>query len=103
MPKNVIGITALTAIISVSFASNSEKLPPSYSIWKYKNCETDEYRNFGFPIGDPTNNVIRKDGDCNCWSFQGEESIMEEAVTAYSEYDDCTACFESRALELCST
>ena len=83
-------------------AATLQTCSPAYGIFKYKNCETGAFRNFGFPSGDPTNLVIRKDGDCECWNFQGEESNMEEAITAYSEYATCTECFEDRALELCS-
>lgn len=82
--------------------SSEQTCTPTFGIFKFKNCETGEFRNFGFPIADPTKDVIRKDGDCDCWNYESEESIMDEAVTAYSEYDTCTECFESRALELCS-
>jgi len=75
---------------------------PSYGVFRYRNCETGVFRNFGFPSGDPTNNVLRIDGDCECWSFEGEESNMDESITSYVEYNDCTDCFEARALELCS-
>lgn len=82
--------------------STEQTCTPTYGIFKYKNCESNVYKNFGFPSGDPVNNVFRKDGDCDCWHFEGEESVADELVTAYTEYDDCTACFEARALELCS-
>ena len=75
---------------------------PTYGIWKYTNCETGASRNFGFPLGDPSNNVLRKDGDCECWKIEGEESTADELLSSYSQYDDCTQCLENRSLELCS-
>jgi hypothetical protein len=75
---------------------------PTYDIFKYANCESGTARNFGFPSGSPSGAVIRKDGDCECWSFVGEESVADELITAYTEYDDCTECLDTRSLELCS-
>ena len=74
---------------------------PSYGIFDYKNCETNVIRSFGFPLGDPVNNVMRKNGDCDCWEFVGAQSAAMELVTAYSEYDDCSECLSTRASELC--
>ena len=70
-------------------------------VFKYQNCETGVFRVFGFPIVDPTNQVLRKDGDCNCWNFIGEDSAVDEILTPYSEYNDCNECLSTRELELC--
>jgi len=77
---------------------------PAYGIFKYQNCENPlEYKNFGFPIADPTNNTLRKVGDCDCWTFIGEESIADELIGGYTEYNDCYDCLDARASELCDS
>lgn len=74
---------------------------PTFGVFKYQNCETSEFRTFGFPILDPINNTLRKDGDCECWNFIGEESVADEILGGYSEYNDCNECLETRESELC--
>lgn len=74
---------------------------PSYDIFKYANCETGELRNFGFPLGTGVPGTFRKNGDCDCWDFIGEESVADELVTSYTEYTSCKKCLNTRALEIC--
>lgn len=74
---------------------------PTFGIFKYQNCETSEFRTFGFPISDPSNNTLRKDGDCECWNLIGEDAIADEILGGYSEYNDCNECLETRESELC--
>ena len=75
---------------------------PSYGVWRYKNCETDVFRTFGFPIADPTKQVFRKNGDCDCWNLVEEASAAQELVSvAYTEYDDCMECLDTRASSVC--
>jgi hypothetical protein len=74
---------------------------PSISTFKYQNCETAVFRTFGFPIVDPVNQTLRKDGDCDCWNFIGEDSVIDEIIGGFSEYDDCNQCLSTREAELC--
>lgn len=76
---------------------------PSYGIFQYQNCENpDEFRTFGFTVADPVNNVLRVDGDCECWSIIGESDNAEELLASnYTEYDDCKTCLEVRADTIC--
>lgn len=73
----------------------------SYGIFKYENCETGEFINFGFPFGDPINSVLRKDGDSECWEFAGEEALANELIINFSEYSSCNECLEARAEDIC--
>jgi len=75
---------------------------PTYEVWQYQNCETEVYRTFGFPIADPTKQVFRKDGSCDCWNLVQEASAAQELIsTAYTEYDNCDECLETRAAAVC--
>jgi hypothetical protein len=75
---------------------------PSYGIFKYENCETKVNRNFGFTVADPINNTLRIDGDCECWTFVGEETVADELLASnYTEYNDCKQCFEDRQDNIC--
>lgn len=75
---------------------------PSIGIFQYRNCEdSTQTINFGFPIADPVNNTLRKDGDCDCWTFVGEEVVADEILGGYSEYDSCNDCLSTREAELC--
>jgi len=75
---------------------------PSYGIFQYQNCEDPSIvRTFGFPVADPINTTLRKDGDCDCWTFLGEEAVADEILGGYSEYDDCNDCLSTRESELC--
>ncbi len=74
---------------------------PVTEIFQYRNCEDPSIvRNFGFPVP-PTNATLRKDGDCDCWTFVGEEAVADEILASYSEYDDCNECLSTRESELC--
>jgi len=81
--------------------STQQTCAPTYGIFKFRNCETGEERNIGFPIADPTKSVVRKDGECDCWKFVSEEAIAQELFNSYSEYDTCTECLDTRREELC--
>lgn len=74
---------------------------PFIPTYKYQNCETGAFRVFGLPISDPINQTLRKDGDCNCWNLIGEDSVIDEILGGYSEYDDCNQCLSTREAELC--
>jgi hypothetical protein len=75
---------------------------PAYGIFRYRNCENNSIiRKFGFPIIDPVNNVLRIDGDCDCWEFAGEDSVADEILSSYREYADCNECYNSRLTDLC--
>lgn len=74
---------------------------PSYFIGKFQNCETGAFRSFGFTAADPTDDVIRLDGDCDCWKYVSEDTIADELTTAYTGYLDCTECLETRGEEIC--
>ena len=74
---------------------------PLISTFKYQNCETAVFRTFGFPIDDPVNQTLRKDGDCDCWNLIGEDSVIDEIIGGFSEYDNCNQCLSTREAELC--
>ena len=77
---------------------------PTYEVWQYQNCETEELRTFGFPSVNPTKNIFRKDGSCDCWKKMAEMSAAQELVTvSYTEYDTCDECLETRADAVCSS
>jgi len=76
---------------------------PINGSFNYVNCETGVFRKFVFPVSDPVNNVLRIDGDCDCWQFVGEDSTGDEILSSYTEYDDCTQCLSTRAAEICPT
>lgn len=78
----------------------SEGCSPSLGIFKYENCETGETRVFGFPV-DPVNTALRIDGTCDCWTFKGEDSVIDEVLSSYTEYSSCNECLEAREAELC--
>ena len=74
---------------------------PPYDLYKYVNCETGEERNFGFPLTFPALPVFKIPGDCDCWSFVGEESIADELVTSFDDYNDCAECLNALAEDVC--
>ena len=74
---------------------------PPYDIFRYQNCETGVERVFGFPLGNPLGTVFKIPGDCDCWSFVGEDAIADELVNAMDSYDDCLECLDARAEDIC--
>ncbi len=74
---------------------------PAYDVFKYINCETGVERNFGFPLGSPGAAVFKVPGDCDCWSFVGEEAIAAELITTFDSYTDCLECLDARAEDIC--
>ena len=70
-------------------------------IFKYQNCETGQTIRFGFPVADPVNSALRKSGSCDCWLFVGEDSVIDEVLGTYTEYNSCNECLETRESELC--
>ena len=70
-------------------------------IFKYQNCETGQTIRFGFPVADPVNSALRKSGSCDCWLFVGEDSVIDEVLGTYTEYNSCNECLETREAELC--
>jgi hypothetical protein len=72
-------------------------------VFEYKNCETEERRVFGFQSGfSPSQNVLRKDGTCDCWEQVGISEIADEFLSGnYSEYAFCSDCLETRETEIC--
>lgn len=75
---------------------------PSDDVFAYENCETKEVRKFLFPATSPILNVIRIDGECDCWDFLGDDSVADESVTNFAEFATCDACLEARAAEVCA-
>ena len=83
--------------------TTQDSCAPAYDIFRYQNCETGEVRDFGFPLGSPGGAVIKVPGQCECWSFIGEESVAQELITSYDEYDECLECLDARAADLCDS
>jgi hypothetical protein len=76
---------------------------PSYDIFKYRNCETGVERIFGFPTA-PAPGTFKINGECDCWTFLGEESRADEVVTtAFNSYVNCEECLDRREQDLCPT
>lgn len=73
---------------------------PTYDIFKYRNCETGAERNFGFPLA-PAPGTFKIPGDCECWTFVGEEAIADELATTFDSYADCEECLNARAEDIC--
>jgi len=73
---------------------------PTYDIFKYRNCETGEERNFGFPLA-AAPGTFKIPGDCECWTFVGEEAIADELATTFDTYVDCAECLDARADDIC--
>ena len=92
-----------SAYIPKLITTTQDSCTPSYGIFKYVNCETGVSINFGFPSGDPVNVALRKNGDCDCWQFAGEEATANELISAYTEYSSCNECLETREAEICPT
>lgn len=75
---------------------------PSYGVFRIRNCETGAEEVVGFPTADPTNNVVREDGTCECFEVLFEDEPATRLFGTYVEYDNCTDCIEARQDELCS-
>ena len=74
---------------------------PTGDTFRYRNCETGEERIFNFPSA-PAPGTFRIDGECDCWTFLGEESRAQEVVTtSFSTYTNCEECLEARADTIC--
>jgi hypothetical protein len=82
--------------------TTQQECSPAYGVFQYRNCEDPTIvRNFGFPTVTPTGDTIRKDGDCDCWTFVGEEAVADELLSSFSNYTDCNECLSTRESELC--
>lgn len=88
----------LPALQNTSF----DNCTPTFGVFEYKDCESDERIVFGFTVADPTQAVLRIDGDCQCWDFIGEHSLPTVLLsTNFSEFDDCDECITDRQDNLC--
>jgi len=87
----------------VDFAT-FDNCSPSFGYgFKYANCKTGEEITFAFSVQDPTNQVLRKEGDCDCWQYVGEDNNADELISNYVEYSTCVECIDAAAIELCAS
>lgn len=47
------------------------------------------------------NKVFRKEGDCDCWEFIGEDNNVDELIINYVEYVSCIECMVVVIFDLC--
>lgn len=86
---------------AIDFATFDDCNPNFGYGFKYANCKTGEEIVFAFSTQDPINKVLRKEGDCDCWEFIGEDNNADELITNYVEYASCTECMAAVTSDLC--
>ena len=66
--------------------------------FRYKNCKSGEEKIFFFAIQDPLKQVLKINGDCDCWENQGADSPATEIL--FDNYTECDSC-EDCETDLC--